>query len=144
MTRSEGPAPSTIVLCAVYGCDGEPEALQSLYKVSLESFRVEAIEVVLTKLLVHAVVGPEVVADDQQTVWHSDNGAFTSPTRSQSLEQENRRNRVQVRVLAACEVRERQDTTPENQSHSFDDTEVTLRCGSESLQSGLVGGTIVS
>jgi hypothetical protein len=33
---------------------------------------------------------------------------------------------------------------PENQSHSFDDAEVALRCGSKSLQSGLIRGAIVS
>jgi len=45
--------------------DGEPEALQSLYKMSLDSFCMEVVEVVATRLLVCAAVGLQVVADDQ-------------------------------------------------------------------------------
>jgi hypothetical protein len=66
--------------------DTEPEALQLLYQAAFESFCVKTIEVVATKLLIHAAVGLEVAADDQQTVCHNNNGAFVASPRSQSLE----------------------------------------------------------
>jgi hypothetical protein len=74
-------------LCGVWPQgDGQPEALQSLDKMSLESFCVEALEVVAPKFLVHAAVLLEVIADNHQTVCHGDDGAFAASTSSQSLE----------------------------------------------------------
>ena len=46
--------------------DTEPEALQSLYQVSLESLCVEVVEVVATEFLVYTAVLLEVIADNHQ------------------------------------------------------------------------------